>query len=331
MPNYWMVRAGERGRLFDAFESRNIVGINFPLVGSVLGKDKDGIAEAIKRAYPGDTKQMAGKRAIVNGMHRMFCVDMSIDDGVATYNPDTREYLLGQITGHCQFQGSGDDCRHYRTVKWDKKVSRDSLPDGVKNSLGSASTVFSIQSDNWQKMDGQTSTGADTPSAQPERDAEESGSLVERDLEEQIRQRVEDRIVTLDWEQMEYLVAALLRAMGYRTKMTAKGADGGFDVDASPDGLMLKEPRIRVEVKHRDGKVSADKIRAFSSAKRGARGLYVSTGGFTADAIKEARREEITTLDLGELAEQVVEYYDNFDTEGRALLPMKKLYLPVGN
>jgi len=48
------------------------------------------------------------------------------------------------------------------------------------------------------------------------------------------------------------LVAGVLRAMGYRTTVSAPGADRGVDIFASPDGLGLQEPRIFVEVKHRN-------------------------------------------------------------------------------
>lgn len=50
---------------------------------------------------------------------------------------------------------------------------------------------------------------------------------------------------------MEQLVAAILRAMGYKARVTPKGPDRGVDVIASPDGLGLEEPRIKAEVKHR--------------------------------------------------------------------------------
>jgi restriction system protein len=48
---------------------------------------------------------------------------------------------------------------------------------------------------------------------------------------------------------MEHLVAGVLRAMGYRTIVSAKGMDSGVDIFASPDGL--EYPRIKVKVRYR--------------------------------------------------------------------------------
>ena len=326
MPNYWMVRAGRHGSLFNKFKSDNIIAIHYPEIGNVSDKTEEEIRAEVVRGYPNDSNQQRGS---VIGTHRTFCLRMKLGDGVVTRVPDAREYLLGAVAGKCQYQDKIAGYRHYRSVKWNKKtVSRDSLSGAVKNSLGGLNTIFQIQDDHWKEIFAQLSPGT---KSQPQTDADETDALVAMDLKGKIKQRVEDKIDALGWEQMEHLVAALLRAMGYRTQMTPKGGDGGFDIYASPDGLMFKEPRIRAEVKHRKGKMDVKDIQKLLSAKRGARGLYVSTGGFKSGALDVARREEITTLNLEQLTEQVIEHYDNFDAEGRKLLPMQKLYLPVSD
>ena len=327
MPNYWMVRAGRHGSLFNKFKSDNIIAIHYPEIGNVSDKTEEEIRAEVVRGYPNGSNQQRGS---VIGTHRTFCLRMNLGDGVVTRVPDVREYLLGKVAGKCQYQDKVSGYRHYRAVKWEKKmVSRDSLPGAVQNSLGGWNTIFQIQDEHWKEIYAQLSSG--TKKQQSQTDADEADALVAKDLEGKINQRVEDKIDALSWEQMEHLVAALLRAMGYRTQMTPKGGDGGVDIYASPDGLMFKEPRIRAEVKHRKGKMDVKDIQKLLSAKRGARGLYVSTGGFKSGALDVARREEITTLNLEQLTEQVIEHYDNFDAEGRKLLPMQKLYLPVSD
>lgn len=62
---------------------------------------------------------------------------------------------------------------------------------------------------------------------------------------------IKDRVSQLSWEDMECLVAGMLKAMGYCARVTPKGPDGGRDVIASPDALGLESPRIVAEVKHR--------------------------------------------------------------------------------
>ena len=327
MPNYWMVRAGEGGYLFDKFEKRGIIAIHFPLVGNVADKDKDGIHAEVDKAYPNASNQ---KKSGVKGMLRRFCLDMTLGDGVITPVRGAREYLLGEVAGECQYQSKEDGYRHFRKVKWHKtRVARDSLSGAVKNSLGGLTTIFKIQDEQWKEISAQLFPSAKKEQLRP--DADETNE-VEMLLKGQTNQLIEEKILALEWEQMEYLVAALLRAMGYRTQMTRKGGDGGFDIYASRDGLFFEEPRIRAEVKHqKNKKMDVNNIHNFLKAKGKARGLYVSTGGFKEAALSVARDAEITTLDLEQLAEQVVEHYDNFDAEGRKLLPMQKLYLPVSD
>ena len=132
---------------------------------------------------------------------------------------------------------------------------------------------------------------------------------------------------------MEELVASILRGMGYRTRISPQGPDRGVDVTASPDGLGLEEPRIKAEVKHRKNtSMGSQEIRSFLGGLReGDKALYVSTGGFTKEAKYEADRSNIplTLLDLDDLASLVVSHYENFDLEGRALIPLVRVYWPA--
>lgn len=107
-----------------------------------------------------------------------------------------------------------------------------------------------------------------------------------------------------------------------------------MDISASPDGLGIEEPRIFVEVKHRDQtKMGPEKIRAFlGGRKQGDKCLYVSTGSFTKEARYEAERASVPTTLLGlqDLRKLLVENYEKLDAETRALVPLKRLYWPLG-
>jgi restriction system protein len=43
-------------------------------------------------------------------------------------------------------------------------------------------------------------------------------------------ERIKDLISALDWDEMQELVAGLLRAMGYKTQVSPAGADRGKDI-----------------------------------------------------------------------------------------------------
>ena len=114
------------------------------------------------------------------------------------------------------------------------------------------------------------------------------------DIESQALERIKDRVNELDWDDMQQLVAGILRAMGYKTQVSPPGADRGKDIVASPDGFGFEHPRIVVEVKHRKGQMGSQEIRSFLGGRhKDDRGLYVSTGGFTKDAQYEADRASI--------------------------------------
>lgn len=73
-----------------------------------------------------------------------------------------------------------------------------------------------------------------------------------RDLLEETEARapefIKDRVSKLDWSEMQELIAGILRAMGYTTRVSRPGPDRGADIVASPDGLGLEMPRIVVEL-----------------------------------------------------------------------------------
>jgi restriction system protein len=131
---------------------------------------------------------------------------------------------------------------------------------------------------------------------------------------------------------MQELVAGILRAMGYKTRISPKGADRGKDIIASPDGLGLENPKIVVEVKHRQGSMGSPEVRSFLGGLRPSdKGLYISTGGFSKDAKYEAERANIpiTLVDSDILVELIIQYYDSFDNDTKTLVPLKKIYWPI--
>jgi len=146
------------------------------------------------------------------------------------------------------------------------------------------------------------------------------------------RPSLKDKIQKLDWEQIQDLVSGILRAMGYKTRVASPGPDRGTDIIASPDGSGLEQPRIRCEVKHREGSIGSPLLRSFIGGLReNDKGLYVSTGGFTREARYEAERSTVpvTLVDIDELVELLTQYYDNADSETKALIPLLKLYWPA--
>jgi len=323
--NIWMVRAGQSAYLIEDF-ARGYVGIGWMDMGDMTDiHTQVEMRQKYTQAYP-DAKH--GKVGNAAAMAHKFRSVMQVGDKVITYDPGNREYLVGTITSDYFY--TPNEIRDYpniRKVDWQGRVSRDDLSISSRNSLGSTLTLFLINSDVWQDIE-TSLKGEKQPDVIED---EDEGDLLDN-IREQSKEFIKDRITRLDPYEYQDLVAGMLRAMGYKTRVSPPGADRGVDILASPDGLGFEQPRIVVECKHRKGAMSAPEIRSFLGGRhQDDKGLYVSSGGFTKEAKYEAERASIpiTLMDMNGLVDAIVENYESMDAETRLLLPLSKLYWPV--
>src|SRR5438552_3516812 len=100
---------------------------------------------------------------------------------------------------------------------------------------------------------GRSGRGRQLPKRLSRRQRKSAEHLLREEQVKKADEFIEERIARLSWAGMQELIAGILRAMGYRTRISPPGADRGLDIFASPDGLGLQEPRIFCEVKHRLG------------------------------------------------------------------------------
>lgn len=330
----WMVRAGEDGSLIKEFVDHGYVAIGWHGLGdlgAVTSQEK--IRELYDHTYP-DEKPFKAKLAVT--MICRFRFTLEKDQGVVTYDPQKREYLIGKIASGYNYVASETSetisyFPHLRKVEWKQdRVSRDMLSVSSRNSLGNSQTLFSVNehvSTELLSHLGKPATPQDIELDDNELDQ------IKEDTVASAHELIKDKLLELSPDEMEELVAAILRAMGYKTRVMPKGRDRGVDVLASPDGLGLEEPRIKVEVKHRSKTtMGAQDLRSFlGGLQEGDKALYISTGGFTQDARYEADRSNIplTLLGLDELTSLIVTHYENFDVEGRVLMPLVRVYFPA--
>lgn len=335
MPNTWMVRAETGGQLFEFFKEKSVVAIGWADIGSLddlAGREE--IAAALTREWP-DWKPRT--LSMNTGQLFRFRNEIKTGDRVVTYDPSRRQYLIGTVSGDYRFdEGVDEQYANIRPVTWDGEVSRDLLSVASKNSLGAISTLFLIPGHAAADLERALKTGAPAEEDSAAGEDEETGPAAEDELFNENRGRsiefIKDRVTRLDWEQMQELVAGLLRAMGYKTRVSPSGPDRGKDIVASPDGLGFESPRIVVEVKHRKNTMGAPEIRSFLGGRHADdKGLYVSTGGFTKEAYYEAERANIpvTLMNINDLVEALTEHYEKLDVETKQLLPLKRVYWPV--
>jgi len=329
---FWMVRAGERGFRFDDFKEKSLVSVGWLGVGEMSTLiNRNDFKNRLAKVFPEWSPYEVGNSA---GQLFRFAREIKIGDTVITYDTSSRKYLVGTVISEYEYtEGVIVDQSHIRRVEWVGEVSRDSLTVASRNSLGSTLTVFSISPEAVKEMLSLLE-GGPTSHPAPKDDAivsEEVSSLF-KDQQLMSLEFIKDKVSALKWDEMQDLVAGLLRAMGYKTRISPSGSDRGKDIVASPDGLGFEDPRIVVEVKHRAGTMGAPIVRSFLGGRHANdKGLYVSTGGFTREARYEAERAAIplTLMDLDDFVHSLLEHYEKLDVDMQRLIPLRKIYWPA--
>lgn len=325
MNTMWIVRS-QGGNLLPLWLENKIIAIGWCPSTSFENLKK----EEIKKILLKDCAQNIKSVPIWASICDNFVNKMKKEDYVLTYDSASRVYYLGQITGDYKYNSTFKDS-HTRAVKWfDKTISRDLLSNETKNSLGASQTIFRITTEQTNEI----LNLFEGKNVKERNEAEiiEDNIQFSNDLLENAKENLKDSINSLSPDDMEELVKEILNAMGYVAERTKKGADRGVDVFASKDGLGLEDPRIFAEVKHRKGQMGSQDIRTFTGGRNpNDKCLYVSTGGFTKDAHYEAERSNVPLklIDIDDLANLLSIHYDNFSAEGKSLLPLKKVYIPI--
>lgn len=326
----WVVRGGRNARFINEFKEHSLVAIgDRQLEPLQTVTDRQEIIQRVREAHP----EMKEKQAVVWGSQvYKFRSEMKTGDRVISYDPNQREYLVGTISGDYEY--NEDIIPEYpriRRVVWKGSVLRDSLSTDTKNSLGAISTLFNPSNEAIEEIELLLSGKKPAEPELDEVDEVEEQKFLLKDMQSRSHEFIKDKVIKLDWEQMQELVAGVLRAMGYKTQISPAGPDQGKDIIASPDGFGFETPRIMVEVKHRKGSIGAPDIRSFLGGRhKDDKGLYVSTGGFTKDAVYEAERANIplTLMTLDDLVKALNEHYENMDLDARVLVPLTNVYWP---
>lgn len=183
MPQAWMIRAGERGKVADAF-SKGFVAIGWGLIGDLSqATTRDDIRELYLRAYP---NAKVGQRPGDIAMLFKFRSVMHIGDNVVSYDARNKEYLVGTIAGDYFYNPQQIyEYPHLRKVTWEGRVRRDKLPVPSRNSLGSVLTIFTLDDGVWASI--VSVLGTKTILLKPQLEEERGGDLYYRMFSEDVR------------------------------------------------------------------------------------------------------------------------------------------------
>ena len=115
------------------------------------------------------------------------------------------------------------------------------------------------------------------------------------------RDELLDALLKMDPSAFERLVQRLLRESGFiQVEVTGQSGDGGID----GKGIMrlggLLSFHVIFQCKRYKGSVTVSQVRDFRGAMvgRADKGLLITTGNFTKDAVREATRDGAPAIDL---------------------------------
>lgn len=326
MKRWWMIRAGDDNELIPLWRNKGIASIGWSKLGDPkLFKSKEDLLAKADIVY--EENKPNSRKSWINQLWR-FSTKIKKDDRVITYFKETRKYLVGTVTQEHFYNNEIGDPNYPNNIKvnWEETlIDRDTLSQAAKNSLGSTLTVFRL--DEWGS---EIENRLQYPDIKPIiEDEEEEESEIAKDLISKALVMVQDKVDALDPWQMQDLVGGLLQSMDYNVRVSPKGPDGGVDVLAYKDALGFEKPIIKVQVKHRKSSAGAPEVRELVGANpTNANNLFISTGGFTSTAVQEAKQNSVKLIDLEELVDLVVEYYEEMPNDTKSLILLQKMYVP---
>lgn len=334
----WLNRLGRHGEHEDKFLKENRIYLTWNGLNRDLGKleDRKDLMAVLAEVYP---KHKHFHRVQNSGQIWAFVHRMSPGDWVCV--PSKRKTIhVGEITGQYTFVADAKDpYYHYRTVKWlETDIPRTNFDQDILNSLGAFTTICQIKRhDAEARVRAMQTNGWKSVGIKAKLVAEDEGTTDEEtggefDLEQIARDQIARLIFSkYNGREMENLVEAILRAQGFTTYRSDKGADGGKDILAAPDTLGFGRPRICVQVKSQATPLERpvlDQLVGTMQDVQADQGLLVCWGGFKPTIKREASRLffKVRLWDQNDLIDHFLANYDKLDEDLRAELPLKRIW-----
>jgi len=321
----WGIHAGKTGDADSLFLKQGVIAIGWARMQNLsdLPADREAFKQRYKSAYP-DAKP--GGIATVSGVPYRFLHEMKPGDLVAYPSKQDKHIHIGRITGPYVYDPSNEaSYPHRRKVQWLAHVPRLKFSQGALYEIGSALSLFQIKnySDEFRAAAG----GSIAPVAVEE---DVSVAVVAEDIEESTRDFILKRLSRdLKGLPLEPFVVHLLQCMGYHARLTRKN-EPGVDVIAHKDLLGIEPPIIKVQVKSGDGTATDKDVSAlYGKLSVGEYGLFITLGGFSpASRNFEQGKTNLRLIDGDEFVSLILNHYEDFDTQHKGLLPLRRVYVP---
>jgi restriction system protein len=322
----WGIHAGKTGDADTLFLKKHLIGLGWTKVGdlSSLPADREAFKARVAESYP---EKKPGAIPNNAGQLLRFVHEIKIGDLIVYPSKRDREIHIGEVTGPYRYDPSIEaGYPHLHEVKWLKNVPRTRFSQGALYEIGSAMSLFQVKSyaeEFISALQGSTAPQAGTD--------DETVPIVADEIEQTTRDFILKQLAQeLKGHDFADFVAHLLGTMGYRTRVSPPGPDGGIDIIAHKDELGFEPPIIKVQVKSNEGSIGNPVASAlYGNVGPGEFGLIVTLGTFTKQAVSFALgKSNLRLIDGNELVDLVLQHYEQFDSRYKGLLPLKRVYVP---
>lgn len=321
----WGIHGGQTGEADTLFLKQSMIGLGWDTGGdlAVLPVDREAFKTAVAKSYP-DTKPGAIRN--IAGQLFRFAHEMQIDDLIVYPSKRDKFIHIGRVIGNYIYQRDPGTYFHRRPVQWIKAFPRTQFSQGALYEIGSAMSFFQVK--NYAEefrvaLEGQV--------PEPPADSDETVAFVAEEIEQTARDFILKTLAQrLKGHPFAEFVAHLLGMMGYRTRVSPEGPDGGIDIIAHKDELGFEPPIIKVQVKSSESSIGNPVVSAlYGNVGPGEYGLLVTLGTYTNQARNfERGKSNLRLIDGEELVNLILAHYEQFDPRYQGLLPLKKVYVP---
>ena len=322
----WGIHAGETGDADTQFKARNCVAIGWEEMGdlSKIPADRAAFKAAVRKAYPSIKD---GAVANYAGQLFRFVHEMKRGDYVAYPSKRDRQVHLGQVDGDYRYELSASaSYPNIRPVKWLKSVPRGHYTQGALYEIGAAMSLFLVRNyadEHFAALEGKTAPVSVAK--------DDTIAVVAADIDETTHDYIIKRLAQeTKGHPFAHFVGHLLGTMGYKTRVSPPGSDGGVDIVAHKDELGFEPPIIKVQCKSSEGTVGDPEVSSlYGKVSTSEFGLFVTLGAFSPKATAFAKsKHNLRLIDGEELVALIFEHYEQFDSRHKAVLPMRRVYVP---
>ena len=289
---------------------------------SKIKTDRESYYMAYDKVYPNKSKQSIAGSA---GQLFRFVNEAKVGDYVVYPTKFNRMVNIGRIEGEYFFDAEETEYNQKRKVKWLKAFPRSEFSQGALYEIGSFLSFFKVKHYANEFIDAiynkkniiDNQENEDNVIATSETIIESTKDYILKELNKNFK-----------GYELEDIVADLLNAMGYRTKVSPHGGDNGKDIIAYKDEL---PPRIIVQVKSQKGNVTESTVQSLKGTMdEGDYGLFVTLSDYAKNAKTYLEKHPIIkSINGSELVDLILKYYDDMSDRFKAAIKLKKVFIPI--